>query len=72
MGDWIDELVDWQLEQRNAKRVCGYLCPNCNMQWHGLPQWTCPGSHVVVSKCKELLPYSAWRDVADQLGFYEV
>lgn len=44
MGDWIDELVDWQLERGP---VCGWegMCPNaCGLPWHSWASTNCPGS----------------------------
>lgn len=50
MTDPIDQLVDWQLEQR-PKHSGGVVltpddkCPNCRLNWHGLPTIGCAGAY---------------------------
>lgn len=68
MADEIDELVDWQLSQKQ-NRSTGWLgiCANCGNPWHGFPTSFCWGSLVVASKCRELLPVSVWQ-AAQEVG----
>lgn len=51
MADWIDTLVDWQMNGRTYE--IGQLgnCPNsCGWNWHGTPTRFCPGSHIKITK----------------------
>lgn len=63
MGDFIDELVDWQLNEQTYEAEQLNNCPNaCGNRWHGTPTRWCPGSHVRISK--ELVRHAdhqAWQ-----------
>lgn len=44
MTDPIDTLVDWQLD-KPQKQTPDDKCPNCRLNWHGLPTIGCAGAY---------------------------
>ena len=46
--DEIDELVDWQMRQRNQMRKPDPVtCNKCRRTFHGFPDGLCPGFTIV-------------------------
>lgn len=70
-----DEIIDSQLETGQTSHYTQLTrCPNPNHQaaaWHGLPQGSCPGSHLdEYPEARTPVPHSIYQDMSPRIPIY--